>query len=121
MKRVLVTGATGQIGREVVSQLRGTGGRIRAMSRDRRSASLPTDVETVRGDLAAPDSLDACLDGVDSVFLVWTLPIAAAAPAIERITAYARQIVLLRSEERRVGKESRAGQVGVEEASGEMT
>jgi uncharacterized protein YbjT (DUF2867 family) len=33
MKRILVTGATGQIGSEVVSQLRGTGSLIRAMSR----------------------------------------------------------------------------------------
>jgi len=41
MKRVLVTGATGQIGSEVVSQLRGTGCRIRAMSRNPRSGNLP--------------------------------------------------------------------------------
>ena len=100
MKRVLVTGATGQIGREVVAQLRGTGCRIRAMSRDPRSVSLPTDVEIVRGDLSAPDTLDACLSGIESVFLVWTLPLAAAAPTIERIAAQARRIVLLTSPHR---------------------
>ncbi len=95
MKRVLVTGATGQIGREVVSQLRGTGCRIRAMSRNPRSGNLPADVEVVRGDLSAPDTLEACLDGIDSVFLVWIAPLAAAAPAVARIAAHAKQIVLL--------------------------
>ena len=100
MKCVLVTGATGQIGSEVVSQLRGTGCRIRAMSRNPRSANLPADVDFVRGDLAAPDTLDTCLNGVDSVFLVWSAPLAAAAPALERIAAHARQIVLLTSPHR---------------------
>src|SRR5262245_12332080 len=100
MKRVLVTGATGQIGREVVAQLRGTGVAIRAMTRHPRSANLPADVDIVGGDLSAPDSLDACLNGVDSVFLVWIAPLAAAAPAIERIGAHARQVVLLTSPHR---------------------
>jgi uncharacterized protein YbjT (DUF2867 family) len=100
MKRVLVTGATGQIGSEVVSQLRGNDCRIRAMSRHPRSANLPPDVEVVSGDLSAPETLDACLNGVDSVFLVWMAPLAAASPAIERIAAHARQIVLLTSPHR---------------------
>ena len=100
MRSVLVTGATGQIGSEVVSQLRGTACRIRAMSRHPRSTHLPPDVETVVGDLSAPDTLDACLNGIDSVFLVWMAPLAAAAPAIERIAAHARHIVLLTSPHR---------------------
>ena len=100
MRRVLVTGATGQIGREVVAQLRETGVGIRAMTRNPRSGNLPADVEIVAGDLSAPDSLDACLNGVDNVFLVWIAPLAAAVPAIERIAAHARQIVLLTSPHR---------------------
>ena len=86
-KRVLVTGATGHIGSEVVSQLRGTGCRIRAMSRNPGSANLPADVEIVRGNLSAPDTLDACLNCIDSVFLVWMAPLAAAAPALRRTAA----------------------------------
>jgi uncharacterized protein YbjT (DUF2867 family) len=100
MKRVLVTGATGHIGSEVVSQLRGTGCQVHAMSRNPCAASLPADIDLVRGDLSAPDTLDACLDGVDSVFLVWMAPLAAAEPALQRIAAHARQIVLLTSPHR---------------------
>ena len=100
MKRVLVTGATGQIGREVVAQLRNTGVAIRVLTRNPRSANLPADVDIVGGDLSAPDSLDACLNGVDSVFLVWMAPLASAAPAIERIAAHATQVVLLTSPHR---------------------
>ena len=100
MKHILVTGATGQIGREVVSQLRATGCRIRALSRNPRGASLPRNVEMVPGDLSAPDTLDACLNDIDTVFLVWVAPLAAAAPAIQRIAAHAGQIVLLTSPHR---------------------
>ena len=100
MTHVLVTGATGQIGSEVVSQLRGTGCRVRAMSRNPRSENLWADIEFVRGDLSAPDTLDACLNGIDSVFLVWMAPLAAAAPAVERIAAHARRVVLLTSPHR---------------------
>jgi uncharacterized protein YbjT (DUF2867 family) len=100
MKRVLVTGATGNVGRHVVAQLRGTGCRIRALSRSPQSASLPHDVEVVRGDLSAPETLDACLEGVDAVFLVWVAPFAAAAPALERIASRAERLVLLTSPHR---------------------
>jgi uncharacterized protein YbjT (DUF2867 family) len=99
-QRVLVTGATGNIGREVVAQLRATGCRIRAMSRSPQSANLPDDVEVVRGDPAAPETLDACLDDVDAVFLVWVAPFAAAAAAVERIASRAGRIVLLSSPHR---------------------
>jgi uncharacterized protein YbjT (DUF2867 family) len=97
MTHVLVAGATGQIGREVVLQLRGTGCRVRAMSRNPPSANLPADVDVVRGDLSDPDTLDACLNGIDSVFLVWLGSLAAAAPAVDRIATHARRVVLLTS------------------------
>jgi uncharacterized protein YbjT (DUF2867 family) len=100
MKRILVTGATGNIGREVVTQLRARGCPIRALSRSPQSATLPPDVEVVRGDLAAPVTLEASLDGVDAVFLVWVAPVAAARQAVERIAAHAERIVLLSSPHR---------------------
>jgi len=95
--RILVTGATGHIGRQVVDQLLDTGCQIRALTRNPESADLPREVEVVRGDLAAAGTLDAALTGVDAVFLVWLLPLAAAAGALERIAAHAERVVLLTS------------------------
>jgi uncharacterized protein YbjT (DUF2867 family) len=95
--RILVTGATGHIGRQVVDQLRGTGCQIRALTRHPESAALPREVEVVRGDLAAADTLDAALKDVDAVFLVWLAPLAAAAGALERFAAHAERVVLLTS------------------------
>src|SRR4029453_18604990 len=100
MKRVLVTGGPGNVGRQVVAHLRDTGCRIRALTRNPGLIDLPPGVDAVRGDLFAADSLDAGLDGVDAVFLVWQGSLEAAAPAVARIAAHARRIVLLTSPHR---------------------
>ena len=63
--------------------------------RNPSATRLPLQVEVVRGDLTLPETLDPCLDGIDTVFLLWTAPAAAAAPALERIAKHARRIVLL--------------------------
>ena len=97
MKRILVTGGTGNVGREVVKQLRAGGDLVRVLSRNPQPASVPGGVEIARGDLSAPDTLDESLEGVDTVFLVWVAPFAAAAPALERIARHAGQIVFLSS------------------------
>ncbi len=97
MKRILVTGATGTVGREVVSQLLATNAQVRALTRNPEAAALPLAVEVVRGDLTTPDTLDKGLDGVDTVFLVWTAAADAAPAAVERIARYAQHIVLLTS------------------------
>lgn len=95
--RILVIGATGRIGREVVAQLSGAGVRIRALVRNPETAALPPDVEIASGDLTRPETLDRCFDDVDTAFLVWTAPPAAAGPALERLTARAKRIVFLSS------------------------
>jgi uncharacterized protein YbjT (DUF2867 family) len=97
MKQILVIGATGNVGRQVISQLASTDVQVRAMARSPESANLPPSVEVVRGDLTLPDTLDRCLEGVDAVFLVWGIPFAAARPAVERIARHARSIVFLSS------------------------
>jgi len=72
---ILVTGATGSVGREVVRLLHEDGYRVRAVSRDPERANFPVEVEGVAGDLTKPESLLSALDGVDKVF--WMLPLAA--------------------------------------------
>lgn len=68
------------------------------MARNPDSADLPDGVEVVRGDLSAPATLDACLDGVGAVFQVWPFLTAAAAPAfLEAATRQPRRIVYLSS------------------------
>ena len=95
MNRILIIGATGNVGRQVLSQLPATGVRIRALVRNPQAAGLPPHVDVLQGDLTIPESLDACLDGIDTVFLVWTAPPATVAPALERIVRHARRIVFL--------------------------
>ncbi|MEU4548472.1 SDR family oxidoreductase [Nonomuraea dietziae] len=63
---ILITGATGTIGSEVLRQLAERGERVRPMARDLSKLS----VEGVRGDFADPGSLERALEGVDSVLLV---------------------------------------------------
>ena len=95
---VLVTGATGRVGRLVIDQLVGVGVPVRALThRPEEAAKLPADVEVVTGDLTEPESLDAALRGVGAVFLVWTIPPATAPAVIERLATYARRVVFLSS------------------------
>jgi uncharacterized protein YbjT (DUF2867 family) len=93
--RILVTGATGQIGREVVAQLRAAGLPVRALTRNPQTAAFSAGVEVVVGDLAAPETLDDALHDVGAVFLVWVAPLASAGRAIARIAAGAERIVFL--------------------------
>ncbi|MFE9583242.1 NAD(P)H-binding protein [Nocardia sp. NPDC006044] len=96
--KVLVIGATGHVGGQVVSQLADTGVEIRALARTPAAAALPAGVEVVPGDLTAPETLAPALDGVDAVYLTWpNLPGEAAKSVIEVIAERARRIVLLSS------------------------
>ncbi|WP_217548141.1 NAD(P)H-binding protein [Streptomyces sp. GbtcB6] len=67
---ILVTGATGTIGSDVVRQLAGRGAKVRALTRDPAKAQLPAGVEVVRGDYGDPASLDAASAGATAVFLL---------------------------------------------------
>ena len=100
MSRVLVTGATGRIGREVVARLLAAGAEVRALTRDPAAARLPAGVEVVAGDLTLPESLEPGLDDVDAVFLVWTAPAATAQAVVARMAARAHRLVLLSSPHR---------------------
>ncbi|CCH19509.1 NmrA family NAD(P)-binding protein [Micromonospora lupini] len=93
---VLVTGATGRVGRGVVDLLTDAGVPVRALvRRSETAATLPTTVDIVTGDLTVPESLDDALHGVSTVFLVWTAPAQTAAAVVERLAAQAQRVVYL--------------------------
>jgi uncharacterized protein YbjT (DUF2867 family) len=65
---ILVTGATGNVGSEVVAALVGAGEPVRALSRGETAA--PPGVEVAAGDLDRPETLAPALAGVSAVFLL---------------------------------------------------
>ncbi|MFI9332676.1 NAD(P)H-binding protein [Kitasatospora sp. NPDC052868] len=65
---IVVTGATGNVGQELVRHLLGAGEQVTAVSR--RSGRLPDGVRHFAADLADPKSLDAALDGAEALFLL---------------------------------------------------
>jgi len=68
---ILVTGASGTVGREVLNQVAKKGVRHRAMYRsDREAAKAPAATQTVVADFAKKDTLDAALRGIRAVYLV---------------------------------------------------
>jgi uncharacterized protein YbjT (DUF2867 family) len=67
---ILVTGATGNIGRRTVDHLIDLGANdIRALTKNPAKANLPDGVTAVTGYLGDPDSLPAALDGVERMYL----------------------------------------------------
>lgn len=99
---ILVTGATGNVGRQVSAQLLAAGVPVRAVTRDPGAAGLPSGVDVgidvVRGDLLAPQTLATALHGVDAVFLMWPLASAEPAPALlAALGRHARRVVFLSS------------------------
>ena len=67
---ILVTGATGTVGRQVIEQLVMRGADVRALVRDPAKANLPTGVNVVQGDLLDVDALRGAFSGVSTLFLL---------------------------------------------------
>ncbi|WP_433419062.1 NAD(P)H-binding protein [Microtetraspora malaysiensis] len=97
---ILVTGATGRIGRELVRELDAGNAEFRILIRDpTRAADLPARAERMVGDLDKPATLTPAFDGVDRLFLLTPgIGIDQAANAITAARAAGvRHIVLLSS------------------------
>lgn len=98
MAKILVTGATGNVGREVTAQLVSAGIGVRAFVRDPRTTRLPEGAEIAEGDLAIPGTLERALTGIEAVFLVWPFLTSDGAPAVlATIARAARRLVYLSS------------------------
>jgi len=67
---ILVTGSTGNVGRELVAQLAARGEPVRAVTRRPAAARFPAGVEVVYGDLEDPASIEAAFSGADHAFLM---------------------------------------------------
>jgi uncharacterized protein YbjT (DUF2867 family) len=68
---ILITGATGKVGKELVSQLLKREKPIRVLSRDsRKFAHLDPRIERFVGDLDKPKTLGPAFEGVERVFLI---------------------------------------------------
>jgi uncharacterized protein YbjT (DUF2867 family) len=96
---VLVTGATGRVGREVVAGLVARGRRVRALSRDPANAGLPAGVCVVAGDLRDGERVSEHAGGADAVFLLWPFLTADGADEIaEALARRVRRTVVLSAE-----------------------
>lgn len=70
---VLVVGGTGFIGTDLCRELHDRGHDVTALSRTPDGTGLPTDVETVTGDVTAYDSIEAAFGGIDVVYFLVAL------------------------------------------------
>src|SRR5579859_468983 len=69
---ILVTGAAGDVGNNLVRQLVARGKPVRAMVKNvdkavKRLADVEPSIEIVRGDVTRPETLDEWMQGVDTV------------------------------------------------------
>ncbi|GAA2824004.1 NmrA family NAD(P)-binding protein [Nonomuraea rubra] len=67
---ILVTGATGTVGRRIVGQLAERGVPVRALTRNPGKAAFPAGVEVACGDLTSLETLAPALEGVTGLHLI---------------------------------------------------
>lgn len=67
---ILVTGATGSVGKQIVKQLSENGKVVKAMTSSNRENIFEKDIELVKGNLDSPESVEPHLKNIDSLFLL---------------------------------------------------
>ncbi|WP_405650602.1 NAD(P)H-binding protein [Streptomyces sp. RK9] len=82
---IVITGATGAIGRLVVAGLLDAGHAVRGMSRHPQRASLPDGADVVLGDLDDPSTLTHAFDGAAQLVLI------AVPETVEAVVSRAKQ------------------------------
>ncbi|MER7705226.1 NAD(P)H-binding protein [Kitasatospora sp. NPDC097605] len=97
MGKILVTGATGQVGAEVLAQLLAAGADVRAGARTPAKPAPPTPVESAVLDLTDPATYGPALAGVEKVFL-YAVPQGTAGFLAAAKEAGVRHVVVLSSQ-----------------------
>ena len=96
MSTILVTGATGKVGRHVVTGLLEHGADVRALVRHPLTAGLPDAVAIVEGALEDPAAVATAAAGTDAVFLLWpTFDARGAGAVVDALAARAGHLVYL--------------------------
>ncbi|WP_433733662.1 SDR family oxidoreductase [Nocardia sp. CA-129566] len=100
---IVVTGATGNIGRTLVQQLVAAGEQVTAVSRGNQDIALPDGVQHRQADLADPESLSPAVENADALFLLLTGPQLVTGPDPARFVEVAaaggvKKLVLLSSQ-----------------------
>jgi uncharacterized protein YbjT (DUF2867 family) len=100
---IVVTGATGNVGRPLVRALVAAGETVTAVSRGISARDMPAGVRHHQADLAEPESLVPALDGADALFLLTSGHFVAAGGSVNDVLDVARaggigRIVLLSSQ-----------------------
>ncbi|NLU74349.1 NAD(P)H-binding protein [Streptomyces sp. HNM0575] len=90
---ILISGATGNVGGELLRQLHAEGTAVRALTRDPSRARFPAGVDVAEGDFGAPESLAEAFSGAESAFLMMSSN--QTAVLREAARAGVRRIVLL--------------------------
>ena len=67
---ILVTGATGRVGRHLVQQLVQRAAKVRVLTRNPASADFPATIEVMQGDLLDLAALRRAFAGVSTLFLL---------------------------------------------------
>ncbi|OXM47953.1 SDR family oxidoreductase [Amycolatopsis alba] len=120
---IVVTGATGNVGRRLVETLAAEGEEVTAVSRRISQADVPEGVRTVRADLAVPGDLKAAFDGADRVFLLTSGEFLAAGGDVAEVVAAAggAGVVLLSSQGVGSGRHAPVYEEAVKASSPEWT
>ncbi|GAA1606703.1 NAD(P)H-binding protein [Kribbella sancticallisti] len=96
MTTILVTGATGRVGRHVVQGLLAAGVTVRALVRNPPQAGLPPEVEIAQGDIYDPAAVSRAAAQVDAVFLLWpSFSAEGAEPMVSALTKQVSRVVYL--------------------------
>jgi uncharacterized protein YbjT (DUF2867 family) len=100
---IVVTGATGNVGRPLVQLLVAAGQQVTAVSRGISAPDVPAGVRHQQADLAEPDSLKPALDGAEALFLLTSGDFVSAGGSVSDVLDVARvggirRVVLLSSQ-----------------------